>query len=70
MALPEGIVEVELEPGSKVEGYAMSKRTPGSKYAMKASRNRYLAERARYREKLARRQLESAKAEKEGENNG
>ena len=48
----------------------MSKRTPGSKYAMKAGRNRYLAERARYREKLARRQLETAKAEKEGEHNG
>jgi len=47
----------------------MSKRTPGSRYAIKASKDRYLAERARYRAKLARRQHESAKAEKEGETN-
>jgi hypothetical protein len=33
----------------------MSKRTPGSKYAMKAGKKRYLEERARYRAKLARR---------------
>jgi hypothetical protein len=33
----------------------MSKKTPGSKYAMKAGKARYKAERERYREKLARR---------------
>jgi hypothetical protein len=33
----------------------MSKKKPGSKYAMKQGRERYLAERARHKAKLARR---------------
>jgi hypothetical protein len=33
----------------------MSKRSPGSKYAMKAGKKRYQEERQRHREKLRRR---------------
>ena len=36
----------------------MSKRSLGSKYAMKAGRLKYLAERERYREKKRRREAE------------
>lgn len=38
----------------------MSKRSPGSKYAMKAGRKRYLEERARYRAKRDRRLAQEA----------
>jgi len=38
----------------------VSKKTPGSKYAMKQGRARYLKERERYREKLARRRAAEA----------
>lgn len=40
----------------------MSKRTPGSKYAMKAGKAKYQAERARYRQKRDRRAEQAAKA--------
>ena len=42
----------------------MSKRTPGSKYAMKAGKARYQKERERFRQKRDRR-LEQAKREAE-----
>lgn len=38
----------------------MSKRTPGSKWAIKAGKERYRKERERYREKLARRRAQEA----------
>jgi hypothetical protein len=42
----------------------MSKRSPGSKYAMKAGRAKYLAERERYRQKRDRRiEAETKQAE-------
>jgi len=40
----------------------MSKKKPGSKTAMKQARAKYLAERARHKEKLARRKEQEANA--------
>jgi hypothetical protein len=40
----------------------MSKKSPGSKYAMKAGRTKYLAERERFRQKRDRRLEQERKA--------
>jgi hypothetical protein len=40
----------------------MSKRTPGSKYAMKQGRERYRKERERYRQRVANRRAQEEQA--------